>query len=86
MKVDTSKKQLVRGYVIYAQWGFPCISMERAKDEKLNFVNVAYTPYHRHDDDPTIVETELERLSNLYGDFNDIDGLMMGFEYKDYSK
>lgn len=84
-KVDTSKKQLVRGYVVYAQWRAGCISMERAKDENIIDVGVAYTPYHRHDEDPTIVETELERLSKLYMSFKDIGGLMMGFEYKDYS-
>lgn len=86
MKVDTSKKCLVRGYVVYSQWRAGCISMERAKDDNVTDVGVAYTPWHRHDEDPAIVEKELDQLCKFYMDFADTDGAMLGFEYKDYRR
>ena len=86
MKVDTSKIGLVRGYVIYSQWRPGCIGMEEAKDENNVQVGVAYTPWHRHDEDPTIVEKELKQLMNCYSHFKDWDGGMIGFEYRSYSK
>ena len=85
MKVDTSKVGLVRGYVIYSQWRAGCIGMDQAKDENNINVNVAYTPWHRHDEDPTIVEKELKQLLNCYSQFQDFEGAMMGFEYRPYS-
>lgn len=84
MKVDTSKVGLVRGYFVYAQWRAGCISMDRAKDEDNMNVGVAYTPWHRHDDDPKIVEDELDRLVKLYSGFRDCEGGMIGFEYRPY--
>lgn len=86
MKVDTSKMGLVRGYVIYSQWGAGCISMDEAKDDNNINVGVAYTPWHRHDEDPAIVEGELKQLMNCYSHFKDWEGSMMGFEYRSYSK
>lgn len=84
MKVDTSKKMLVRGYVIYGQWRTGCLSMDRAKDDNCLEVGVAYTFWHRHDEDPEIVEGELDRLQKCYTSFCGWDGLMVGFEYRDY--
>ena len=84
MKVDTSKKMLVRGRVIYTQWRASCLSLERAKDDKCHDVGVAYTPFHRHDEDPTIVETELDRLARFYMSFKEVDSLSMSFEYVEY--
>lgn len=86
MKVDTTKKMLVRGYVVYSQWRAGCISLDRAKDENCVEVGVAYTLWHRHDDDPARVEAELEALAKFYMSFKDCDGLMYGFEYKDYER
>lgn len=85
IKVDTSKTGLVRGYYIYAQWGAGCIGMDEAKDENNVRVGIAYTLWHRHDDDPQKVEKELEALTRIYGKFRDSEGGMMGFEYRPYS-
>lgn len=85
MKVDTSKVGLVRGYVIYSQWRAGCIGMEEAKNDDNVCVGVAYTLWHRHDEDPSIVENELQQLQRCYQRFKDWDGSMMGFEYRPYS-
>ena len=85
MKVDTNMVGLVRGYVIYSQWRAGCISMKEAKDDNNVRVGIAYTLWHRHDEDPTIVENELNKLSKLYMSFHDCDGEMLGFEYRPYS-
>lgn len=84
MKVDTTQKKLVRGYVVYSQWRAGCISMDGAKDEKNIKVGVAYTPWHRHDECPAVVEAELTKLQKLYSSFQATDSMMMGFEYRDY--
>lgn len=86
MKVDSSKVGLVRGVYIFSQWRAGCISEELAKDDNCFNVGIAYTPWHRHDDDPTIVEGELEALHRCYSKFNDCDGAMMRFEYRPYTK
>ena len=84
MKVDTSKVGLVRGYVVYSQWRAGCISLDRAKDDDCIEVGVAYTLWHRHDDDPAQVEAELEALTRFYTRCRDCDGAMFGFEYREY--
>lgn len=86
IKADTNKKGLIRGYVIYAESQAGCISMDKAKDESDIYVGIAYTPWHRHDDDPNIVESELNRLQKCYSSFNDYAGGMIGYEYKPYSR
>jgi len=86
MKVDTSRVGLVRGYVIYGQWRAGCIGLEEAKDDNNVRVGVAYTLWHRHDDNPSDVENELERLVKLYTRCRECDGAMMGYEYRPYSK
>lgn len=86
MKVDTSKKCLVRGCLVYSQWRAGCISMDRAKDDDCLEVGVAYTPWHRHDEDPEIVEKELDALFKCYSGFKSWEGCLMGFEYRDYRK
>lgn len=84
-KVDTSKVGLVRGYVIYSQWRAGCLGMDEAKDDNRIDVGVAYTLWHRHDEDPRVVENELMQLHNCYSHFKDWDGSMIGFEYRPYS-
>lgn len=86
MKVDRTKVGLVRGVVIYSQWGSGRIGIEDAKDENNVCVGVAYTMWHRHDENPSVVERELERLGNLYTSFDACDAAMMGFEYKEYKQ
>ena len=86
MKVDTTKVGLVRGYLIFSQWRAGCIGLEEAKDEDNVRVHVAYTPWHRHDEDPAIVEKELKQLSRCYSSFESYEGCMLGFEYRPYSK
>lgn len=84
MKVDTSKVGLVRGVLVFSQWGAGRISMEDAKDDDNICVHVAYTPWHRHDEDPFTVEAELEKLYRCYRSFRDFDGCMLNFEYRPY--
>lgn len=86
MKVDVSKVGLVRGYVVYSQWRAGCIDIRQAKDDRNINVGVAYTLWHRHDEDPKIVENELNKLVELYTSFNDCDGAMFGFEYRPYER
>ena len=86
MKVDTSRVGLVRGVLIFSQWRAGRIGIEEAKDENNVRVNVAYTPWHRHDEDPTIVERELDRLFSCYSSFRSYEGCTMGFEYRPYNK
>lgn len=86
MKVDTSRVGLVRGYVIYSQWGAGCVGMEQAKDENNVRVGVAYTLWHRHDDNPSDVESELERLVRYYMRCKDCNGAVSGYEYRPYDK
>lgn len=86
MKVDTTKKGLVRGYIIYSQWRAGYVSLDRAKDDNCLEVGVAYTMWHRLDDDVQKVEMELEALEKCYRKMDDWEGAMIGFEYRDYSK
>ena len=85
MKVDTSKVGLVRGVLVYSQWRAGCIGIEKAKDDNCLDVGVAYTLWHRHDEDPAIVEQEFEKLYRCYRSFRDSDTFMMYFEYRPYS-
>ena len=86
MKVDTSKIGLVRGCLIYSQWGAGCIGLDEAKDDNNIEVCIAHTPWHRHDDNPAIVERELKQLADLYRSFRDTESSMMWYEYRDYRK
>ena len=83
-KPDTNRIGLVRGYVVYATRDAGCIGLDVAKNEERFNVNVAYTFWHRHDDDPKIVEQELSRLFRCVEQFNDFSAGMLGYEYKDY--
>ena len=75
---------LVRGYVVYGTHRAGYISMERALDPECWDVGVAFTPYHRHDDDPEIVARELRALETVYMGFHDVGGMMVGYEYRPY--
>ena len=86
MKVDTKRIGLVRGYVIYSQWRAGCIGMEQAMNKDIPEVDIAYTHWHRHDVDPYIVESELEKLRKCYESFEEYEGCMIGYEYRDYKK
>lgn len=86
MKVDMNHKGLVRGVVIYSQWRAGCVSLERAKDDNDPSVGVAYTPWHRHDEDPSAVEGEMVRLSRFYTGLREVDACSMYFEYRPYSR
>lgn len=87
MKVDTTKKGLVRGYIVYSQWRAGCIGIDEAKDDNNVNVGIAYTMWHRLDDDDVQkVEMELEALLKCYEKMDAWDGAMLGFEYRDFSK
>lgn len=86
LKVDTNRKALVRGYYVFSQWRAGCISMEKALDPNCIEVSVAYTPWHRHDDDPLAVIRELNAIVRCYSRFETHEGGMMGLEYKEYRK
>lgn len=45
---------------------------------------VAYTHWYRHDDDLTLLERELKRLSDLYMSFSKTDSVAISYEYADY--
>ena len=86
VNVDTTKRGLVRGKVIYSQWRAGCIGEHLAKDDNCLEVGIAYTLWHRHDEPPEVVERELSRLIRTYQSFNGCDGLQFGYEYRDYRK
>lgn len=86
VRVRANNTQLVRGYVIYGQWGAGCIGIDQAKDENNINVGVAYTLWHRHDEDPAIVEHELEALERCYSHFKAWEGNILGFEYRNYRR
>lgn len=87
IEVDRTKKCLVRGYFVYADRQAGCIGFEQAKDEKNFNVGVAYTMWHRTDDDFGVkqVQTELEAIARVYGRFHDFAGGMYGYEYRDFT-
>ena len=84
LKPDTEKKCLVRGYVVYSQWREGLIGVDVAKDDNHPNVGIAYTLWHRHDENPDAVEHELNQLYNVYSRFLDCDAMMLGYEYRDY--
>lgn len=86
MKVDTSRIGLVRGYFIYADRDASLISESEALNEDNIHVGIAHTFWHRHDDDPTKVEQELESIARCYQRSGKCSSAMMGFEYRPYSK
>ena len=81
---NTEIRGLVRGYIVYSTHRAGNVSMDRALDPDCWDVGVAFTPYHRHDDDPKIVACELRELENVYMGFHDVDGMMIGYEYRPY--
>ena len=60
--------------------------MEQAMNKDIPEVDIAYTHWHRHDVDPYIVESELEKLRKCYESFEEYEGCMIGYEYRDYKK
>lgn len=86
MKPDTTKKGLIRGALVWATDNPGCIGINQAKDENNLHVGVAYTPWHRHDEDPEIVERELASLHRVYASFQNWSGGLMWYEYRSYSK
>lgn len=80
------QKGLVRGYFIYCTRYAGHISKEIAEDPDNTDVGIAYTFWHRHDDDPNIVESELERIANSYMAMHECAGGMYGYEYRPYKK
>lgn len=47
---------------------------------------VAYTHWYRHDDDLTVLDSELERLWKCYSGMRKTSGVSIGYEYKDYER
>ena len=84
-KPDETKVGLVRGYVVYADRTTGLIGLDVAKKDDQG-CHVAYTFWHRHDEDPAIVSGELRRLHNCVTSFRDCSCSMVGFEYKDYRR
>ena len=75
---------LVRGRIICGTHRAGCVSLDLALDPECTDCIVAYTPYHRHDDDPEIVARELRALETVYMGFHDVGGMMVGYEYRPY--
>lgn len=86
MMPDSNRKQLVRGYLVYSQWRAGLIGLDQAKDDECLDVGVAYTHWHRHDEDPMKVAKELNRLYQCYSDFDGYEGCAFGYEYRDYKR
>ena len=83
---DENKKGMVRGYVVYASNAVGYISLEEAKKGTTHNLNVAYTFWHRHDENPEAVRSELERLSKCVSGFHSYSAAMLGYEYKEYNR
>ena len=81
---DENRTGMVRGYVVYASSSVGCISLEEARTGKTHNLNVAYTFWHRHDENPEAVRTELEQLIKCVSRFHNFSASMIGYEYKDY--
>lgn len=86
MKFDSSKTGLVRGYYVYATRYAGCIGLEMAKDENNLDVGVAYTYWYRCDEDPSIVEEELDRIVRCYNKASKCAGGIIGYEYRPFKK
>lgn len=80
-----NRGQMVRGVaaISFNRSGSICFDKEDA--EKRGNV-IAYTPWHRHDEDLEVVEKELSKITRVYASFDNCDGMMFRFEYKDYEK
>jgi hypothetical protein len=87
MTVDKSKHCLVRGYVVYGQWGSSCIGLDLALDSKNVRVGVAYTLWHRTDEPKIddVLESELNNLAHCYTRLRECDGVLCSYEYRPYS-
>lgn len=83
---DENKTGMVRGYVVYASSAVGCISLEEAKNGMTHNLNVAYTFWHRHDENPEVVRHELEQLSKCVSSFHNFSSAMLGYEYKEYKR
>lgn len=86
VEIDTTKKCLIRGYVVYADRQAGCVSVDLAKNPECLDVMIAYTPWHRHDDNLELLHNEIEKLISCYSSFNSCGGLMYGVEYHDYRR
>ena len=75
---------LVRGRIICGTHRAGCVSLDRALDPECTDCIVAYTPYHRHDENPEAVAYELEKLERVYMSFRAVGGMMVGYEYRPY--
>ena len=86
MKPDTTKPGLIRGRIIYSTRHAGALGIREAHDESNLNVGVAYTFWHRHDEDPKLIEQELEKLRRCYESFRDSGSYMIGYEYREYTK
>ena len=83
-EIRDGKKGLVRGYVVYSQWRAGCLGLDISKDENNIEVGVAYTHWHRHDYHPEKVGEELNALFKCYSGFDEYEGCLIGYEWRDY--
>ena len=84
MKAE-NRNQLVRGRVIFGQWGSGYISLDNAEDKNNVRCTVVYTAWHRGDDLGNI-DNELQALARLVMTFDGVDGASISYEYRDYNK
>lgn len=77
---------MTRGYFIYATRHAGCISKECAEDPNNIDVGITYTFWHSHDEDPAVVEAELEKIAKCYMEMFECAGGMYGYEYTPYRR
>ena len=77
MKAE-NRGQRVRGVVVVGNCSTGCISSDNPD------CITAYTHWYRHDDDLTVLDSELNRLWKCYSDMRKTSGVSISYEYKDY--
>lgn len=80
-----NRGQLVRGVVV-GDFNRSCFISFDIKDVEERGNAIAYTPWHRHDDDLSILEEQLNELARLYSSFAGCQGVACCYEYKEYRK
>lgn len=85
MMKPENRGQRIRGVVAVDFHRSGMISFDPVEMEKRGNV-IAYTPWHRHDDDLSVVEKQMKALADLYSSFDGYCGMVCGYEYKDYKK
>ena len=80
-----NKNMLVRGVVGIGNRYSGVVTTD-PKSAEAHDTMIAYTHWFRHDDDLTVLESELDSLVRCYAKMKKSTGIMYGYEYKEYKK